>query len=68
MSHIRAMLNLNNMKHRQEKVKGEKWLMESINHVGVTNLIVRENGDFLTHDHLNTTPVNNPTVYAISEG
>ena len=39
--------------------------MESSNHVGITNLIVIENAFFLTCDHLNTTPVNNPTLYTL---
>lgn len=45
-SHVSAMLNSNNMKHRQKKKSGGKWLMESINHVGIINLTVGENGDF----------------------
>lgn len=42
--------------------------MESINHVGINNLIVGENEDFLSHDHSNTTPLNNHTMYTTSEG
>lgn len=51
---------------RRTERKGEKWLtvMKSINHAVINNLIILENcGFFLTKKHLNTTAVNNPTLY-----
>lgn len=41
--------------------------MQSINQLGISNVIVRER-TFLTHDQLNITPVNNLPVHAIPEG
>lgn len=63
------MPHINNRKDRGKKGKaerkGEKWLMvmKSVNHVVINSLIVLENGFFLTKNNLNTTAVNNPTLY-----
>lgn len=67
---VTAVPHINNREHggggRRTERKGEKWLtvMKSINHAVINNLIILENcGFFLTKKHLNTTAVNNPTLY-----